>query len=273
VIGQSLRRVEDPQLLQGRGTFADDVRLDGAFTLGIMSSPHPHARIRSISTEAARHMHGVVDILTGADTENVSMMFLQRSISELRQPRCTPLAFDEVRYVGEPVAAVLASGPAIAADARDLIDFDYEPIPSVADAEAALKPDAPLVHAASAPGTDGWRSEVDVADRAPYTSYMSPADHRYANYLTVIAAVKSGTTTLCNCDRYHPELTVEAAEEIGIRTLSGAMANDPGFRPVGRPNWPDVKDTMIDLIETHRSNPLRKFFVGAHSPYSCPPEQ
>jgi 5-methylthioadenosine/S-adenosylhomocysteine deaminase len=107
----------------------------------------------------------------------------------------------------------------------------------------------------------------------PYTSYMSPADHRYANYLTMIAALKSGTTTLCNCDRYHPELTVEVAEEVGIRTLSGAMANDPGFRPVGRPNWPDVKDTMVELIEAHRSNPLRKFFIGAHSIYSCPPEQ
>jgi 5-methylthioadenosine/S-adenosylhomocysteine deaminase len=114
-----------------------------------------------------------------------------------------------------------------------------------------------------------WTSQIVP----PYTSYMSPADHRYANYLTMIAAVKSGTTTLCNCDRYHPELTVEVAEEVGIRTLSGAMANDPGFRPVGRPNWPDVKDRMIELIETHRSNSLRKFFIGAHSPYSCPPEQ
>src|SRR5262245_29064403 len=59
----------------------------------------------------------------------------------------------------------------------------------------------------------------------PYTSFMSAQDHRFANYLTMIAAVKSGTTTLCNCDRYMPALTVQTAEEIGIRTLSGAMAN------------------------------------------------
>jgi 5-methylthioadenosine/S-adenosylhomocysteine deaminase len=131
------------------------------------------------------------------------------------------------------------------------------------------------------PGLWDRRRRVDTAEGTtwapqlvpPYTSYMSPADHRYANYLTMIAALKSGTTTLCNCDRYHPELTVQAAEEIGIRTLSGAMANDPGFRPVGPPNWPAVKDTMVELIETHRSNPLRKFFIGAHSLYSCPPEQ
>ena len=131
------------------------------------------------------------------------------------------------------------------------------------------------------PGLWDRRRRLDSAEGArwtsqivpPYTSFMSPADHRYANYLTMIAAVKSGTTTLCNCDRYHPELTVQAAEDIGIRTLSGAMANHPGFRPVGRPNWPDVKDTMIELIESNRSNPLRKFFIGAHSPYSCPPEQ
>jgi len=96
----------------------------------------------------------------------------------------------------------------------------------------------------------------------PYTSYMSSTDHRYANYLTMLAAVKSGTTTLCNCDRYHPELAVEVAEEVGIRTLSGAMANDPGLRPVGRPNWPEMKDSMLELIDSNRRNPLRKFLLA-----------
>jgi 5-methylthioadenosine/S-adenosylhomocysteine deaminase len=123
------------------------------------------------------------------------------------------------------------------------------------------------------PSPDG-SARISVPQKVPpYTSSMSPADHRFANYLTMIAAIRSGTTTLCNCDRYHPELTVEVAEEVGVRTFSGAMANDPGLRPVGRPNWPDVKDEMVTLINTHRDNPLRRFYIGAHSPYSCPPGQ
>src|SRR5579864_1667809 len=105
------------------------------------------AHSRSASCAVRIRMRGIVDVLTGVDTQGVTMMFLQRSVSELLQPRCTPLAVDEVRYVGEPVAAVLATTPGLAADACDLIQVEYEPLPGVADAEAALKPDAPLVHA------------------------------------------------------------------------------------------------------------------------------
>src|SRR5437868_10596379 len=120
-------------------------------------------------------MRGVVDILTGVDTERVTMMFLQLSISELPQPRCTPLALDEVRYVGEPVAAVLATAPAIAADARDLIEVDYEPIPSIADADAALKPDAPLVHAEL--GTNAAYTVSFGAEEHAVEAALRAADH------------------------------------------------------------------------------------------------
>src|ERR1051326_1954172 len=102
---------------------------------------------------------------------------------------------------------------------------------------------------------------------------MTPDKHRLANYLTMIGAIKSGTTTLCSCDRYYPSLTVEIAEKVRIPTHSGPMANHPSLRPVGEPNWPDVRDEMASLIAAHRANPLRRFFIGAHSVYSCTPGQ
>jgi 5-methylthioadenosine/S-adenosylhomocysteine deaminase len=114
---------------------------------------------------------------------------------------------------------------------------------------------------------------LQQAGAPPYTEFMTPAEHRFANYLTMIAALRSGTTTLCSCDRYYPTLTVEAAEQIGIRTHSGPMANHPSLRPVGPPNWPEVRDEMVSLITANRGNPLRRFFIGAHSIYSCTPEQ
>lgn len=107
----------------------------------------------------------------------------------------------------------------------------------------------------------------------PYTSFMTEQEHRDAAALTMVAALRSGTTTLCSCDRYHPALTVEAADRAGIRTLSGVMANDPRYRSVGRPNWPRVADEVAALAAERRGDPLRRFFIGAHSLYSCPPEQ
>ena len=107
----------------------------------------------------------------------------------------------------------------------------------------------------------------------PYTSFMTADEHRDAAVLTMIAALRTGTTTLCSCERYAPGATVEAADRVGIRTLSGVMANDPRYRTTGRPNWPDAANELARLAATRANDPLRRFFIGAHSLYSCPPEQ
>jgi 5-methylthioadenosine/S-adenosylhomocysteine deaminase len=117
------------------------------------------------------------------------------------------------------------------------------------------------------------RYPLQQAGAPPYTEFMTPDEHRLANYLTMVGALRSGTTTICSCDRYYPSLTVEVAEKVGIRTHSGPMANHPSLRPVGKPNWPDVRDEMDSLIAANRRNPLRRFFIGAHSVYSCTPDQ
>lgn len=102
---------------------------------------------------------------------------------------------------------------------------------------------------------------------------MTREQHADAALLTMVAALRSGTTTICSCDRYFPGTTVDAADRAGIRTLSGVMANDPRHRSVGRPNWPEAADEVAALVRERGADPLRRFFIGAHSLYSCSPEQ
>ena len=150
--GKSVKRVEDDALLTGRGLFADDVALPRQAVLQFLRSPHPHARIASLDTKAARAMPGVVAILTGADLAAAKIAPLVQSAdfkradgSKTAAPPQHALAVDVVRYVGECVAAIVAESAHQARDAAEAIDVRYEPLPSVADADAAVASGAPLV--------------------------------------------------------------------------------------------------------------------------------
>ncbi len=150
--GRAVRRVEDDALLAGRGVFADDVSPPGQLVLHFLRSPHPHARIVSIDARAASAMPGVVAVLTGDDLLRAGVQPLVASADFKRadgSPTAAPpqhaLAAGVVRYVGECVAAVVAGSMHQARDAAEAIDVRYEPLPSVADADLAVAPGAPLV--------------------------------------------------------------------------------------------------------------------------------
>ncbi|MBP6564983.1 MAG: xanthine dehydrogenase family protein molybdopterin-binding subunit, partial [Burkholderiales bacterium] len=150
--GKAVRRVEDDALLTGLGQFADDFSLPGQALLHVLRSPHPHARIASIDATAAAAMPGVVAILTGEDLVRAGVRPLVSSVDFKRadgSPTAAPphhaLAVGTVRYVGEAVAAIVAETMHQARDAAEAIEVRYEPLPSVADASAAVAPGAPLV--------------------------------------------------------------------------------------------------------------------------------
>ncbi|MBN9461514.1 MAG: xanthine dehydrogenase family protein molybdopterin-binding subunit [Burkholderiales bacterium] len=156
--GHAVRRIEDPALVTGRGTFADDVSLDGQAHLVFLRSPHAHARIVSIDASAALAMPGVVAVITGADLVQAGVGLLPGPAPFKRpdgSPAASPprraLAHEVARYVGEAVAAVVADTRARARDARDAILVDYDPLPAVVDPHDAVAPGAPLVFEA-APG-------------------------------------------------------------------------------------------------------------------------
>src|SRR5947209_2388480 len=147
--GSSIPRNEDPRLLRGKGTFVDDIDLPEQLHAAVLRSTHARARILNIDVNAARELPGVHLVLTASDLGEVlepSPLLVPHDA--LTEPRTQlPLALDEVRYVGEAVAMVVADDRYIAEDALDLIEVDYEPLPVVHSLGVAAGADAPLVHA------------------------------------------------------------------------------------------------------------------------------
>lgn len=133
-IGQSMNRPEDARLLMGRGRFVDDVVLPRMAHAAVLSSPHAHARIVSINTEAARKLPGVFFVVTGAE--------LAKTVGPMPTLSSPPIvqhciAIEKVRHVGEPVAAVVAESRYVAEDAVALIEVEYMPLPPMVDPEVA----------------------------------------------------------------------------------------------------------------------------------------
>ena len=146
-IGARIKRVEDRRLLTGEGEFTDDRPAPGALHAAFLRSEHAHARISNIGSTAARALPDVFAICTADDFAGLVKPI--RATSRMRDYHPTnmyPLAKDVVRYVGEPVAVVLAKTRAMAQDARDLVEVAYEPLPPAVDPEAALLPAAPVLH-------------------------------------------------------------------------------------------------------------------------------
>ncbi|MDI4232605.1 molybdopterin-dependent oxidoreductase [Bradyrhizobium sp. Arg237L] len=173
-VGRSIERVEDAALLTGRGRFIDDLGTPpGTLHAAILRSPHAHADIVSVDAEAARHAPGVAAVLTG---EQVKALTSSLVVGVKAPVECWPIAIERVRYVGEPVAVVIASDRARAEDAIELINVEYQPRAAVVDPLAALAADAPVLH-------DGFPGNL-ASDRS--FSYGNPeqafaeATHRFS---------------------------------------------------------------------------------------------
>ncbi len=147
--GARIARNEDPSLLRGRGCFVDDLQVQGMAHAAVLRSPHAHARIDQIDVRRASAAPGVLDVLTHADLGELGAplpkLIPHASLTHHKTPQA--LAPSIVRYVGEPVAFVVAESRYAAEDALDLIDVTYVPRAAVVDLEAAAAPGAPLVHA------------------------------------------------------------------------------------------------------------------------------
>jgi 2-furoyl-CoA dehydrogenase large subunit len=143
-IGRALPRKEDAALLTGNARFIDDLEpVAGIRHAAMLRSPHAHARIRAIDVSAALDLPGVIAVVTGKDIAAT----INPIASAVRAPiKYYPIAIEKVRYVGEPVAVVVASDRYVAEDALDLIQVEYEPLPPAVDPKAAMAKDSPLVH-------------------------------------------------------------------------------------------------------------------------------
>ncbi|MFN3657892.1 MAG: xanthine dehydrogenase family protein molybdopterin-binding subunit [Pseudolabrys sp.] len=150
-VGQPVPRTEDPTLLRGEGRYTDDVNRPGQAYAVMVRSRDAHGVIRAIDTDAAKKMPGVLAVLTAADLSGYgafkcSMPLKSRDGSPIRFTPRPALAADKVRFVGDPVACVIAGTLAQAKDAAEAVALHVEPLPAVLDPEEAIKPGAPLLY-------------------------------------------------------------------------------------------------------------------------------
>ena len=158
LVGSAIRRKEDPDILLGEARYTQDVTLPGMLHAAILRSPYAHARIRSINLDRALALPGVVAGLTGAQLKEISYLqplapfpFQSRDPFQKGNPTIKffdhyCLATDKARFVGEPLAAVVAADRYIAEDALELIDTEFDELPAVVGTEAALAPNAPRLY-------------------------------------------------------------------------------------------------------------------------------
>jgi carbon-monoxide dehydrogenase large subunit len=228
---QYIKRVEDDRLLTGTGGFTDNLSRPNQAHVVLVRSPHAHAKILKIDTEAAKAAPGVVAVYTWADMEKEGVgnfafpaMF---PAADGSKPEMTPrrsLAHEVVRYVGEAVVAIVADTREQAQDAVELVDIEYDQLPSVTEIEDALKPGAPQVWQ-GAPGN--------------IAGYNKFGDHAKAEEAFKAAA------HVVSLDIVHQRLIVNAMEP---RAVMAEWENDRLIVHIGSQNPSVTRDTLCDVI-------------------------
>jgi carbon-monoxide dehydrogenase large subunit len=217
--GLSIPRLEDARFLTGRGRFVANMAAGNCLHAQVLRSPHAHARITRIDTTAARSMPGVAAVLTEADLGsegigNLPCVTVFDAIEPLVVPPRPALARGAVRHVGDPVAFVVAGTPEAALDALERIDVEYEPLPCVTDAVAALAPDAPPLWG-QAPGNSAFlfRKGDAAAVARSFAQAACVVECRLVNNRVVVAPMEPraalGTYDSAN-DLLHLTLTGQA---------------------------------------------------------------
>lgn len=221
--GQPVKRLEDQRLLTGHGGYLDDKPADGALWLVVMRSPHAHADIVSIDTEAAKAMPGVEAVLTGADlladdvgTIPTLPIFKRPDGSPMALPPRRLLAHEKVRFVGEPVAAVIATSQLAAQAAIEAIAIEYNELPAVTDPTAAIQPGAPAVWAET---LDNVVAAMSYGDAAKVDDAFAHAAHTVSLDLVSQRLIPSAM---------EPRSTIAEVEKKTGRLILHTQSQTPG---------------------------------------------
>jgi carbon-monoxide dehydrogenase large subunit len=247
-IGRPMRRLEDVRLTTGRGRYTDDIDLPAQAHAAFVRSPHPHARIVRLDAAAAHAMPGVLAVFTAQDYaaaggRGIEHFAVPADAHDVKRPafhdwrgaaplriRVLPLAVDKVRYVGEPIVMVVAESARLARDAAERVAVDYEALPAVTDARAALAPGAPLVHDA-APGN--LALHVELGDAAAVEAALAAAHLVVAHAFRsqrIVSAQMEPRAALGAYDRASGLFTVISGSQGAVRlktTLADCLAVAP----------------------------------------------
>ena len=235
-VGQPVRRNEDPRLVQGKGSYTDDVNLPGQVYLSMVRSTSAHARIASIDTSAALAMPGVIAVYTGADLMKAGsgpypfrVALKNRDDSPLMKPKRYALATDRVTFVGDSIACVVADTPARARDAAEAVVVELETLPAVVDMRDAVKPGAPQI-VDEAPNNVAL--DYHFGDAAKTAEAFASAAHvtkmRITDSRIVINAMEP-RACLADFDKNHGKFTLWAPTQgvNGSRAAAAEMMNMP----------------------------------------------
>ena len=140
-LGVSRKRVEDVRFTQGKGNYIDDIKMDGMLFGDFVRSPYAHARVKSINIEKAMALPGVIAVLTAKDLEPLGLHWMPTLAGDKQMV----LADGKVLFQGQEVAFVIAEDRYINADAIELVEVEYDELPVLIDANAAMAPDAPVL--------------------------------------------------------------------------------------------------------------------------------
>ena len=229
-MGHSMKRKEDPRFIRGQGNYVDDIQLPGMLYLDIVRSPFAHARIKSINTENALKVPGVLAVITGETLEQYNLHWMPTLMSDTQMV----LPTEKVMYQAQEVAAVVATDRYAAADGVEAVEVDYEPLPVVVDPFKALEPDAPVLRTDKEDKKDNHIFHWEVGDRAATESALAGADVVVEQDI-YIPRIHVASIETCGCvadfDRVMGKLKVYMTTQAphAIRTVLALVAGHVGL--------------------------------------------
>ena len=229
-MGHSLKRKEDPRFIRGLGRYVDDIQLPGMLYLDIVRSPFAHAKIKSINTERALKVPGVLAVITGETLAKYNLHWMPTLMSDTQMV----LPTEKVMYQAQEVAGVIATDRYAAADGVEAVEVDYEPLPVVIDPFKALEPGAPVLRTDKKDKKDNRIFHWEVGDREATDQAFAAADVTVEQDI-YLPRIHVASIETCGCvsdfDRVSGKLTVYMTTQAphAIRTVVALVAGHVGL--------------------------------------------
>jgi aerobic carbon-monoxide dehydrogenase large subunit len=229
-MGHSVKRKEDPRFIRGQGRYVDDIQLPGMLYLDIVRSPFAHARIKSINTERALKVPGVLAVITGETLAKYNLHWMPTLMSDTQMV----LPTEKVMYQAQEVAGVIATDRYAAADGVDAVEVDYDPLPVVVDPFKALEPGAPVLRTDKKDKKDNHIFHWEAGDRKATDSAFASAEVTVKQDI-YLPRIHVASIETCGCiadfDRVTGKLTVYMTTQAphAIRTVVALVAGHVGL--------------------------------------------
>jgi carbon-monoxide dehydrogenase large subunit len=229
-MGHSIKRKEDPRFIRGQGHYVDDIQLPGMLYLDIVRSPYAHARIKSINTERALKVPGVLAVITGETLAQYNLHWMPTLMSDTQMV----LPTEKVMYQAQEVAGVIATDRYAAADGVDAVEVDYDPLPVVVDPFKALEPGAPVLRTDKKDKKDNHIFHWEVGNRQATDHAFAGADVKVQQDI-YLPRIHVASIETCGCvadfDRVTGKLTVYMTTQAphAIRTVVALVAGHVGL--------------------------------------------